>query len=172
MTTSFAYITQLLGKGTPRLSIITSAVLALISLFYIYTVGSYFKFIIYTFEHRVTYYTFFDVYVINKYIDHIIIVSGIVLWLTLSLRGKVKFVAPAIYVGVTSIAAAASLDTIVDIVILMSIPVVISFLIYDRFVFKKWKKNILNMYANLLLVNYFAIICSITGIISIIIIII
>lgn len=170
MTTSVAYITQLLGKGTPRLSIITSAILALISLFYIYTVGSYFKFIIYTFEHRVTYYTFFDVYVINKYIDHIIIVSGIVLWLTLSLRGKVKFVAPAIYVGVTSIAAAASLDTIVDIIILMSIPVVISFLIYDRFVFKKWKKNILNMYANLLLVNYFAIIGSITGIISIIII--
>jgi hypothetical protein len=168
-TTPVAYIAQLLGKGTPRLSIITSAVLASISLFYIYIVGSYFKFIVYTFEHRITYYTFFDVYIINKYVDHTIIAAGTVLWLTLSLRGKVKFVAPVIYTGIIIIAAAASLDTLVDIAILMSIPVVISFLIYDRFVFKKWKKNILNMYANLLLVNYFAIIGIVTGIIGIII---
>lgn len=168
-TTPVAYITQLLGKGTPRLSLITSAVLALISLFYIYTVGSYFKFIIYTFEHRITYYTFFDVYIINKDVDYIIIAAGTVLWLTLSLRGKVKFVAPLIYSGIIVLAAAASLYTLVDIAILMAIPLVISFLIYDRFVSKKWKKNILNMYANLLLVNYFAIIGIVTGIIGIII---
>ena len=168
-TTPVAYITQLLGKGAPRLSILTSAVLALISLFYIYTVGSFFKFITYTFEHRITYYTFFDVYIINKYVDHIIIASGIVLWLTLSLRGKVKFVAPVVYAAIVAITSAASLDMLVDIVILMSIPIVISFLIYDRFVYKKWKKNILNMYANHLLVNHFAIIGIVTGIISIII---
>src|ERR1051326_36487 len=124
MTTA-AYIASVLGNGTSRLSIITSAALALISLFYIYTLGSYLKVAIYPLEHRIIYYMFFDVYIINKQADHIIIAAGIVLWLALSLKGKARFIAPVIYSGKGVLAATAHHDAILDILALMSIPLVI-----------------------------------------------
>src|SRR2546427_8634473 len=98
--TTFTYITRVLGKGAYRLSIITSVALALISLFYIYTVGSYLKVTIFPLEHRIIYYTFFDVYIINKQADHIVIAAGIILWLVLSLKDKAKFIVPLIYGGI------------------------------------------------------------------------
>jgi hypothetical protein len=167
MTTA-AYIASVLGNGTPRLSIITSAALVLISLFYIYTVGSYLKVAIYPLGHRIIYYTFFDVYIINKQADHLIIAAGIVLWLALSLKGKARFIAPAIYGGIALLAATANHDAILDIVALMSIPIIISFFLYDKFVSKKKKNWILHTHAYRLLVNYLAMIGVITGCIGLI----
>jgi hypothetical protein len=164
-----AYISTLLGKGTCHLSIITSMDLALISLFYIYTLGSYLKITIYPFEHRIIYYTFFDIYIINKQTDHIIIAAGIILWLALSLKGKAKFIAPLTYGGITLLAVATNYDALLNVVALISIPIVISFLLYHGFVSKKKNKEILNMHANFLLLNYFAIIGIVTGIIGVII---
>src|SRR5690349_12085932 len=167
MTTA-AYIASVLGNGTSRLSIITSAALALISLFYIYTVGSYLKVTIYPLEHRIIYYTFFDVYIINKQADHLIIAAGIVLWLALSLKGKARFIAPVIYGGIALLAATANHDAVLDIVALVSIPMVISFFLYDRFVSKKKNNGILHTHANRLLVKYLAMIGIIIGCIRII----
>jgi len=167
MTTA-AYIASVLGKGTSRLSIITSAALALISLFYIYTVGSYLKVTIYPLEHRIIYYTFFDVYIINKQADHLIIAAGIVLWLALSLKGKARFIAPVIYGGIALLAATTNHDAVLDIVALVSIPMVISFFLYDRFVSKKKNNGILHTHAYRLLANYLAMIGIITGCIGLI----
>jgi len=167
MTTA-AYIASILGNGTPRLSIITSAALVLISLFYIYTVGSYLKVAIYPLGHRIIYYTFFDVYIINKQADHLIIAAGIVLWLALSLKGKARFIAPVIYGGIALLAATSNHDAILDIVTLMSIPIIISFFLYDKFVSKKKKNWILHTHAYRLLVNYLAMIGVITGCIGLI----
>ena len=167
MTTA-AYIASVLGNGTSRLSIITSAALALISLFYIYTLGSYLKVAIYPLEHRIIYYMFFDVYIINKQADHIIIAAGIVLWLALSLKGKARFIAPVIYSGIAVLAATANHDAILDILALMSIPMVISFFLYDRVVSKKKNNWILHTHAYRLLVNYLAMIGIITGCIGLI----
>jgi hypothetical protein len=167
MTTA-AYIASVLGNGTPRLSIITSAALVLISLFYIYTVGSYLKVAIYPLGHRIIYYTFFDVYIINKQADHLMIAAGIVLWLALSLKGKARFIAPAIYGGIALLAATANHDAILDIVALMSIPIIISFFLYDKFASKKKKNWILHTHAYSLLVNYLAMIGVITGCIGLI----
>ena len=167
MTTA-AYIASVLGNGTSRLSIITSGALALISLFYIYTVGSYLKVTIYPLEHRIIYHTFFDVYIINKQADHLIIAAGIVLWLGLSLKGKARFIAPVIYGGIALLAAKANHDAVLDIVVLTSIPMVISFFLYDRFVSKKKNSGILHTHANGLLVNYLAMIGIITGFIGLI----
>jgi hypothetical protein len=167
MTTA-AYIASVLGNGTSRLSIITSAALALISLFYIYTLGSYLKVAIYPLEHRIIYYMFFDVYIINKQADHMIIAAGIVLWLALSLKGKARFIAPVIYSGIAVLAATANHEAILDIVVLMSIPMVISFFLYDRFVSKKKNNWILYTHAYRLLVNYLAMIGIIIGCIGLI----
>ena len=167
MTTA-AYIASVLGNGTSRLSIITSAALALISLFYIYTVGSYLRVTIYPLEHRIIYYTSFDVYIINKQADHLIIAAGIVLWLALSLKGKARFIAPVIYGGIALLASTANHDAVLDIVALVSIPMVISFFLYDRFVSKKKNNGILHTHASRLLVKYLAMISIITGCIGLI----
>jgi hypothetical protein len=163
---SFAHISKALGYGVSPLSIITSALFALTSFFYIYTVGSYFKVSIYILQDRVTYITFFDSYIINRYLDHLIIASAIVLWLALSIDGKARVIATAIYSGITIIGAiTAGLNLLLDIAALISIPIGISFLVYNRHASKK----ILNNYTNTLFTNYLAIIGTAISIISIII---
>lgn len=162
-------ITRILGKGVYRLSIITSVALALIFLFYIYTVASYLKVTVYPLEHRIIYFKFFDTYIINRQIDHIIIAGGIVLWLALSLKGKVKFIAALIYGGIALLAVVTNYDVLLDIVALMSIPIIISFLLYNRFVSKKKNIRILERQANFLLINYFAIIGTVISLIGIIV---
>jgi hypothetical protein len=167
MTTG-AYITSILGKDACRLSVITSATLALITLFYIYTAGSYLKVTVYPLEHRIVYYTFFNSYITNKDVDHIIIATGTVLWLALSLKGKAKFIAPLLYGGIALLAAAANHHSaLLDVVALSSIPIIISFFLYDKFTSKK-NKEVLNTHANFLLINYLAIIGIIIGIIGVI----
>ena len=162
-----AYVARVLGQGTSHLSITGSAILALISFFYIYTVGSYFKVNIYILQNRVTYYQFFDMYIFGRYIDHIIITCGIILWFVLFIRGKARFAASIIYGGLTLIALLANLSALLDIIAVMSIPIVISFLIYNKLACKK-KKIPTIPYTNLT-INYIAIIGIATGIISIIV---
>jgi hypothetical protein len=162
-----AYVARVLGQGTSHLSITGSAILALISFFYIYTVGSYFKVNIYILQNRVTYYQFFDMYIFGRYIDHIIITCGIILWFVLFIRGKARFAASIIYGGLTLIALLANLSALLDIIAVMSIPIIISFLIYNKLACKK-KKIPTIPYTNLT-INYIAIIGIATGIISIIV---
>ncbi len=159
-----SYIVRALGQGNTRLSIITSAALALVSFFYIYTLGSYFKISIYILQNRVIYDTFFNFYIINKYADHLIIVSGTVLWLALSIRGKARFITPAIYSGIVALAATTQLYALLDISVLMSAPIITSFLLYNKFAIK----NILNINKNLS-INYLAIIGIAIAILSIVI---
>ena len=162
-----AYVARVLGQGTSHLSITGSAILALISFFYIYTVGSYFKVNIYILQNRVTYYQFFDMYIFGRYIDHIIITCGIILWFVLFIRGKARFAASIIYGGLTLIALLANLSALLDIIAVMSIPIIISFLIYNKLACKK-KKIPTIPYTNLT-INYIAIIGIATGIISVIV---
>ena len=67
------YITKALGRNKSLISIATSAILVLTSFFYIYTVGSYFKVGISVLHNFYNYIGFFQLYVVSKYIDHIII---------------------------------------------------------------------------------------------------
>jgi hypothetical protein len=163
----FARIFRALGKGYPRLSIITSAIIVLTCFFYLFTLGSYFKVGIYILVNRVTYSTLFDFYIINKYIDHAIIISGIVLWLALSLKGKARFVASGLYGVLAVIGLALNSNILIDICVLASVPIVIFLLISHRWFIPK-NKEILNV-QNELLLDYIATIAVITGIIGIIV---
>jgi len=154
---------KLLGHGNTNALIISCAVFALTLFFYIYTVGSHFQVDVYSLENRVTYATPFDAYVVDQYTDHVIIAIGTILWLALSITGKERIVISAIYGGTTLIAVLYD-STLLDIVALLSIPIIISFLIYNRFASKK----ILNYSINLSL-NYIAIFAIGIGIISFII---
>jgi hypothetical protein len=163
--TPITYVARVLGQGNSYMSIMTSAILSFISFFYLFTLGSFFKVNLYSLENRVTYSTFFDVYIINKYFDQIIIASGTILWLALSTRGKARYVIPAIYGGTTIAAISAGLDMLLEILVLMAFPIILSVLIYDRFVPNK----ILNDSRNVLYKNYLAIIGIVTGIVGIVI---
>jgi hypothetical protein len=130
-------IPKVLGQGSHPVLIISSAVLAITIFFYIFTIGSYFHIGISPLENRVNYHHFFATYVIDKYFDHLIISFGIVLWLALSVMGRAKIVTSAIYGIITIIATLAKIGTLLDIVALISIPIVASFLFYNRFASKK-----------------------------------
>ena len=168
--TCSARIANSFGYGAPYISIITSATLALISFFYVYTFASYLKIDIYFFQNRVTYYTFFHDYVLNKYADQIVIVAGMVLWLALSINGREKrrYLIPLVYGGLLLYSILAYIGILLDVLALLSIPFVISVLMYNRF-FAALKEKFLKTDSNLLYVNYLALIGIVTGIISVII---
>ncbi len=130
-------IPKILGQGNHPILIISSAVLVITIFFYIITIGSYFHIGVYPLENRVNYHHLFAVYVIDKYFDHLIISFGIVLWLATSVMGKAKIITSAIYGIITIIAALAKIGTLLDIVALISIPIVASFLFYNRLASKK-----------------------------------
>jgi hypothetical protein len=127
-----------LGQGSSLLSIITSVILAVTFFFYIFTVGSYFKVSIHILQNRVIYDIFFsNIYIINKYADHLIIASGIILWLFVSVKGKWRFPVSATYAAATIIGISASSGVFLDVAALTSFPIAISFLVYNRFASKK-----------------------------------
>src|SRR6187551_2752683 len=87
ISASYTHFVKLLGYRNSVSSIISSATLALVTFFYMYTVGSFFRINIYILQNRVSYNTYFDFFIINRYIDHIIIATGIILWAISSLQG-------------------------------------------------------------------------------------
>jgi hypothetical protein len=146
----------------------SSATLALISFFYIYTLASYLKIDIYFLQNRVTYFTFFHNYIINKYADQIVIVSGIVFWLVLAINGKrekTRYLVPLAYGGLTLFSISANIGILLDVLTLLSIPFVVSLLVYNRFI-ATIQEKVLKKRSDLLYVNYLALIGIITGIIS------
>lgn len=150
-------IATFLGKNSPALQIVSSIAFVLVLFFYIFSVSSYFHVYVSPLENRVNYHEPFTGYIINEFVDHIIITYGIVLWLGLTLRGRTRIVLTGIYGTITSIAVLAGLQTLFEVVTLSSIPIAISFLIYNKFITKKI------LHASNLTLNYFAILGIVIG---------
>jgi hypothetical protein len=163
LSASYACIIRDLGYGNSSRSIISSAILALVSFFYIYTASSFLRINIHILQNRLSYNTYFDFYVINRHTDHIIIATGVILWAALSLRGKTRIVITTSYGVATLIALMSNIAILLDIIAIMAIPIVICILIYNKLASVK----IVNTNPNLSL-NYIAIIVIVTGIIGII----
>ena len=163
LTAAITSVCRTLGQGHSYISITTSIIFAIVSFFYVYEVGSYFKIGISILQNRVVYDTFFNFHIINKNLDQLVVVLGTVIWLTLSFNGRFRFISPAIYAGLAVILAITDFDAFFDIAVLLSIPIMVSLLVYDILATKK----ILNE-GTKLSVNYIAIIIVIASIISII----
>ena len=127
----------MLGYGNSVPTILSSAILALVTFFYIYTVGSFFRVNIYILLHRVSYGTYFDFFIVNRYIDHIIIATGIILWSVISLHGKPRIVISVSYGILTLLAVTSGIEILLDITAVIAMPIVICCLIYDRIAPKK-----------------------------------
>ena len=156
-------IRRAFGLDRPRLSILSSAVFVIVSFFYIYTLGSYFRISIYYIRNGVTNPSIFNAYIVNKYLDRLIIILGINLWFLLSIRGKEKYAYAIIYTGLIIIAVILHIEILIDTIVIASVPLAFGLLIYNKLAFKK-----ILVISTSLSIRYFAIIGLVTGIISII----
>lgn len=155
------HISVMLGRGFSRSSIISSASLAIMCLFYVYTLGTYLQVKVYPLIDRVTYYTPFNFYIINEYVDHVIIGSLLVLWLVFSIqRSRAGYIAIAALAALFAIAVIVNYDLALDSIALSTLPVMVALLIYSRY-----SKRILNNDSRLW-INYLAIVGIIIGIVS------
>src|SRR5215469_9535476 len=129
-----SYLTQALGRRKSHISVVTSAIFAFTSLFYIYTVGSYFKVETSVFHNGFNYISFFHLHLISRYTDLLVITFGTTLWFALSIRKRTaKCVITSIYGGLTVIAILTKLDVFVEVLALISIPLLIFILACNRF---------------------------------------
>jgi hypothetical protein len=159
------HIIKILGLNRSFITIITSAIFASISFFYIYTLASYFKINMSVLHNRDTYDELFNSYVVSKYVDSIIILSGVSIWLILSIKGKARFIVSITYVGLIVISVLTRLDIVLDVLALTSIPFLLLLLTCNKFLPTILSKNV---YADLF-ANYFVIIgliISVGGIIA------
>lgn len=132
-------------KQNILLEILASLTLVIISFFFIFWVGSYFGVDIYPFENRSTNYTTFKIFIFEKYVDSIIISLLTTLWFSLSLRGKQRIISTSIYGGLTAVAILTNSNQLLDVVVLISIPLITLFFIYNFLI-----KKIIQIQTNLL----------------------
>jgi hypothetical protein len=135
-----------LGYGMPVTSILSSISFAVCLFFYLYVIGSFFKITVYPLIDRVTFYTFFQEHIINQYFDNIIAIVATTLWLLFSINSRpFRYYFSIIYGGVGIIVSIISLNhIIIDIITLLSFPLVISVGLYHYYYFHTQHKKILN----------------------------
>ena len=159
---------EFLGDGFSKISIVTSALLATISLFYVYALGSHLPIVVYYFLTRFTYIKPFSEYITTRYFDSMIIGGFTLLWLALSLNGKfTKIFVTSIFGIIFTVAMTANLTNLISVVELSTLPLVILILFCQRGARSlRGKKVVRNHQLNLTL-NYLALIAIFLGIYSI-----
>ena len=156
-------LSAFLGKNFTPSQAISSVIFIAILFFYIFTTGSFFNVDISPLENRFNHHKPFLNYIFDKQTDQLVIVLGTTSWLAISLLKQLKIFIPAIYVGSSALAIITN-SSALDVITLVSFPMMISLLIYNRFATRK----ILSFSTHLSL-NYLAILFSALSIISLVI---
>jgi hypothetical protein len=155
-------IATAIGRGSSNRTFLTSIVLAFILFFYIFAIGSLIKPTVYVLQDRVSVYRIFYEYVVGKYWNHLVIALGTIIWLSLSLTGKARSTTVSIYGILVLVAVLDRFGVLLDIAGLLSIPLILSFFLFNKFTsIIKLKKNV-----NSLTTNYLSIIAIATGTLS------
>src|SRR3712207_5758296 len=95
-----------LGYGMSRSSIISSVSFIVCLFFYLHIIGSFFKIPIYPLVDRVTVYALFQQYVVNEYVDNIIVILAATLWFLFSINNRtVRYSLSIAYAGIGTILA-------------------------------------------------------------------
>ena len=158
---------KFLGHGMGKFSIVNSALLAAISLFYVYSVGNHLPIVVYYFLTRFTYIKPFNDYIVSRYFDSITICVLTLVWLILSPSGKSTKIFISTVFGISfAIAIAANLVSVLSVMELVTIPIVIFILVLDGRKRRSRKKILKSQYLNLAL-NYAVIVAIVLGIVSI-----
>ncbi len=104
-------------------------------------------------QDRVSYTSFFETYVINKTVDHLIITLTTALWFALSLKYKVRFAIATIYGIMALILALLNLEAALDIIVILTLPILSILLIINMLLPSKLLISDRN-----LVISYFSII--------------
>jgi hypothetical protein len=157
-----------LGKGSARIEIMTSAILALVTFFFAYTVSSFLKLEVYVIKDRVVYDNPFEQYVIGNYADHIIISICLLIWLCISLRRtKIRNIACISYGGL--LIAAVSLEPpLIEIISLTMFLLVVILIIYEKLMPVNRKRKLVIVNRSLFLA-YFCLIFIVVSTLSVIV---
>lgn len=125
------FLGTVLGKDTSIVLAAACVAFVVISFFYIYSLATYSKIDVWDMQGRVSYTSFFQTYVINKTVDHLIITLTTALWFALSLKNNVRFAIASIY-GITVLTLALfSLEAILDAIVILSLPILSILLIIN-----------------------------------------
>lgn len=144
---------KILGKESSTLSIIISITFTVVLFFYIFTVGSFLKIGIFPFEDRVTYFTFFDAYIISKFVDHLVIVLAFSIWFVFSIAStKVGFLSSIILGLLVGLSVFTNNELPLDLFAIFTLPTIILLFLYNRFTSKKILKSHYELSANYIVI--------------------
>ena len=117
--------------------------------FYLYVIGSFFRITVYPLINRVTSFAFFQQHVINEYVDNIVVIVATTFWLFLCIKNRaIRYGFSITYGGAGIIFAIINPSNIIfDIIVLLSFPLIISFMLYHH----KLQKHLLDFNPNLTL---------------------
>jgi len=125
--------------------IISSILLTLISFFFVFSAGTFFEIGIFPLEDGFTILKLFDTFVFDQFIDTLLISIFTIVWLATALFGKAKTLSIIIYGTITLAAFATNMSALLDFTVLISLPVIISILIYNKFSTTKILKGSSNL---------------------------
>jgi len=114
------------------LKFLSSMSLFIIGFFFIFWIGSYLEIDVFPLENRSTYFSTFDNYLFDKYVDSIIITLFTILWCSLSIKGRLRIVSTILYGGLVSTALLTNIDLLLETSVLVSVPLITSFFIYHH----------------------------------------
>lgn len=163
-----------IGLGSSRTLIIISGLQAVLCFFYFFKLASFFKITVYVFVDRVTYIDPFDYYLYSNYYNEIIILVITLVWLFLSVKPlKIRFLLLASYGAAVVTTVLANLSSIFDIIVLMSVPLLLTYSICEKKILGLFPSNDLRknyrMTSVRLTLFYITLISLILGITSIVI---
>lgn len=118
--------------------------------FYLYIIGSFFRVTVYPLVHRVTLHEGFQNYLINGYLDHIVVILAAAFWLLISVKSRtVRYYSSVSYGSFGIIVAFINPENIIfDLVGLLSLPLIICIALY----YHRRHKGFLHFNAKLALV--------------------
>jgi len=153
---------NLLGFHISNRLITISLSLSITLLFYVLSLGSFLKPVVWTLIDRVSYYEPFEGYIINKFVDNLVISLGVALWLSLALQCKraIRFAVILSYLLLTTAAAVIGQQSL-EIMAISSVPLVISLIVLNRVTTRKFL-----IFKSVPVVNYLVLIGIAIGIIS------
>ncbi|AIC16429.1 hypothetical protein NVIE_021690 [Nitrososphaera viennensis EN76] len=136
--------------------------LSILGIFYIYTVGTFFQIGIYPLVDRVTYYSNFNFYIINEFVDHVIIGALLIVWLLISINSKIGRLLTGILAILLIIVSVFNFRSVLEGLSLISFPTIVFFLMFVKFFSGKWPAS----FRPSLIVNYISIVGLIVGLLG------
>ena len=162
----------ILGSGSRRSTVVGCAILAITLFFYIYFTGSFFQIHVYSLFKRVTYEFVFNIHIINRELDNVVVLLSLMgllfLFLVTNKRPYWLVIIQVAYISISLYALYSEENFWLQYLALLSLPLVIFLFYFYNYKLTETKAKRAEQLN--LVVNYFLLICIVFGIIGLIIV--